>query len=259
MCTVTYFPTQQGTIVTSSRDEHLSRPPAIAPAPYLHKGIELIYPKDPKGGGSWLAIHPQGRVAVLMNGAKNTHVSNPPYRLSRGLILLDMIQLEDFPFNILHYPLERIEPFTVIWTQGNLLYQVRWDGKETDLVQLPSENPMIWSSSTLYNLEMQKERQSWFEHWQKAVFQKRSKQEIELQEWQQELIDFHHNTATNNKEFGLQIDRPNGMKTGSITSVALHQKAGRCTLQYYDLLNNLQHNSQYSHPIQSASSNYAEK
>lgn len=259
MCTVTYYPTQQGAIITSSRDEHLSRPQAIVPAPYIHHGVELIYPKDPKGGGSWLVIHPNGRVAVLMNGAENAHVSTPPYRLSRGLILLDIIQLEDFPSEIHQFQLEGIEPFTLIWVHGNLLYQMRWNGKKTNLVQLRSENPVIWSSSTLYNPEMQKERQSWFLDWLKNTDQSLSQQTINLKERQQRLMNFHQHTASNNKEFGLQIDRSNGMKTGSITSVALNWEEGACSLHYYDLLNREQHQSQHTFLIPNHFPVYAEK
>ncbi|MGL1516781.1 NRDE family protein, partial [Vibrio parahaemolyticus] len=48
------------------------------------------FPKDPDGGGTWIALKENGDVAILLNGAFENHIPAYPYRRSRGLIFLDI-------------------------------------------------------------------------------------------------------------------------------------------------------------------------
>ena len=54
-------------------------------------GEKIIFPKDPKAGGTWYAIDEFGTILVLLNGADEKHKVQLPYRKSRGLIVLDII------------------------------------------------------------------------------------------------------------------------------------------------------------------------
>ena len=86
MCTVTFIPTNQGCIITSNRDEKISREKAISPQEYEIDGKKITFPKDPKAGGTWI-VHTNNKIVVLLNGAKEKHLAKPFYRKSRGLIV----------------------------------------------------------------------------------------------------------------------------------------------------------------------------
>ena len=90
MCTVTYIPLTNHCYLTSNRDEHITRGQAIAPKKILANGYELIYPKDADAGGTWIATKNTGEAIVLLNGGFYKHKSNPPYKKSRGIILLNI-------------------------------------------------------------------------------------------------------------------------------------------------------------------------
>ena len=65
MCTVTYIPTPEGCIITSNRDEKITRERALSPQEYLIDGKKIIFPKDPKAGGTWVA-HNETKIIVFM-------------------------------------------------------------------------------------------------------------------------------------------------------------------------------------------------
>lgn len=90
MCTVTYLPVSTGFVLTQNRDEAPTRSPQII-SKEKRFGTELLFPKDTKAGGTWIATARDGRTACLLNGAFEKHKHEPPYRLSRGLVLLDFL------------------------------------------------------------------------------------------------------------------------------------------------------------------------
>jgi hypothetical protein len=121
MCTVTFIPTAAGVHLTSNRDEQANRGRALDPAYFYGNGYKLIFPGDPDAGGSWIALKDNGDALVLLNGAFIKHLRKPPYRRSRGLVLLDVIKAEDPGQCFNEMDLEGIEPFTlVLFTKGAL-------------------------------------------------------------------------------------------------------------------------------------------
>ena len=94
MCTVTYIPTPEGCIVTSNRDEKITRERALSPQEYLIEGKKIIFPKDPKAGGTWVANN-ETKIIVLLNGAQEKHIPKPNYRKGRGLVVLDLMTAEN--------------------------------------------------------------------------------------------------------------------------------------------------------------------
>jgi hypothetical protein len=165
MCTVTYIPSGNHFFFTSSRDEQLDRPAAIFPQLYEIEGQRMLFPKDPQGGGSWIAMHESGNIGVLLNGAIKAHQPHPPYRKSRGLVLLDLITktspidaFEEMDFN-------GIEPFTVILFDGLHLYSAKWDGRMKWQEAPDPRRPHIWSSVTLYDPVSIRKREGWFNQW----------------------------------------------------------------------------------------------
>ena len=224
MCTVSFVCSKDKIIITSNRDEQVIRPNAIEPKTYSINNKNIIFPKDPKAGGTWYAIDEKGTVMVLLNGASEKHKVVPPYRKSRGLIVLDIISSE----NPLGYwngiNLDNIEPFTVVLFQDKKLYQLRWDGTQKETTNLEITQNHIWSSSTLYPKEVRETRSQWFYSFLET------KPDITPEE----MLNFHRYTEEENQEHGLVINRNNVLKTLSITQSVIEKN--KVTILHCDLL-----------------------
>jgi len=109
MCTVTYYPFKNNFILTSNRDEHYKRKPALAPDSYIINSKELLFPKDQEAGGTWIAVS-QTNVSTILNGAFERHKHEPPYRRSRGLVLLDSFKYNNLEKFSKTYDFQGIEP-----------------------------------------------------------------------------------------------------------------------------------------------------
>lgn len=224
MCTVSFVNSQGKIIITSNRDEQVLRP-AAAPKNYLINQKNLIFPKDPKAGGTWYAVDEQANVIVLLNGADEKHDWNPPYRKSRGLILLDIFSSASVIIAWQSINLSNIEPFTLVLFQDQHLYQLRWNGTVKDLKILDKEQNYVWSSSTLYNREIREKRAEWFYQFLDTI--------PEVNE--QEMILFHKYSNNDNKENGLVINRNDKLKTLSITQTVIEQN--KVNVLHFDLIN----------------------
>lgn len=222
MCTVTYIPTKKGCIITSNRDEKITRERALPPTEYHIEGKKITFPKDPKAGGTWIA-HSETKIVVLLNGAQEKHLPKLKYRKSRGLIVLDLMTTE----NTIDYwktiNLSDIEPFTIVLVENNKLTQLQWNEIEKITTEFDVKQFHIWSSSTLYSKEIREQRKTWFHNF----MQNKSNPTGE------EILHFHQFTESENKDFGLQINRNNVLKTISITQCQVTQN--NIEMRYLDL------------------------
>lgn len=226
MCTVTYLPTQHGCFLTSSRDENALRPNAVAPAVYKHNGVSIVYPKDAKANGSWIAFTQTGNAAVLLNGGFEKHTPAPPYRKSRGLIFLDIISHPQPEFCFLGMNLDKIEPFTLVLFAGGFLCEARWDGTQKHFIQLDKNESYIWSSVTLYPDEIIEKRKKWFSEWVACNPNPSAKS----------IFNFHHFAGDGDIKNSILMNRENVMLTISITGIHIcHDTA---TMQHFDLKEN---------------------
>ena len=91
MCTVSFIPGRDGVLLASNRDEKHFRSTAIPPAAHASEQGMLLYPKDGDSGGTCISTNEYGQAVVFLNGGFVPHVPAPPYRRSRGRILLDII------------------------------------------------------------------------------------------------------------------------------------------------------------------------
>ncbi|MFV8373502.1 NRDE family protein [Flavobacterium sp. LB2P74] len=224
MCTVSFVATNDKIIITSNRDEKTVRPSAIPPRSYTVNGKNLIFPKDPKAGGTWFVANADGTILVLLNGAEEKHEVKLSYRKSRGLIVLEMISSispKDFWTEI---DLENIEPFTLVLFQNNALFQLRWNGKEKATTSLDIHQNHIWSSSTLYPSAIREKRAKWFHTFMDD--------NSEISE--SKMYDFHRYTEEGNDENGLVINRNDEMKTLSITQAVIEKN--KVVILHYDLI-----------------------
>lgn len=213
MCTVSFVKTADKIVITSNRDEKIIRPNAIPPQSYTVNGKNVIYPKDPKAGGTWYAVDENGTVLVLLNGANEKHIVKLPYRKSRGLIVLELIGQQspkDFWSAI---NLENIEPFTLVLFQNGVLFQLRWNGIVKEITLLDSNKNHIWSSATLYPQAVREKRANWF-----YTFM-----DVTPAVSETELLHFHRYTEETNQENGLVINRNDEMKTVSITQAVIEK------------------------------------
>mgnify|MGYP003518620500 FL=1 len=91
MSTVSFVYANNSFLLTSNRDEKITRPSAIEPKIYQTATKKIIYPKDTKAGGTWFVVDEFGNAIILLNGGKTKHIAKEKYRLSRGVIVLDLM------------------------------------------------------------------------------------------------------------------------------------------------------------------------
>lgn len=180
----------------------------------------MYYPKDGEAHGSWITLCSNGNAAVLLNGAFEKHHRRPPYRKSRGLALLEIMDHANPLLNFQQYSLQGIEPFTLVLWQHRRLYDCRWDEKEKVCTLLNPEMPHIWSSATLYDAVAQKKREEWFAGFLHTNPQPR----------QSQIIQFHQ-TAGEDDGAQEKVFRCSGsVPTVSITSIKITKD--ECGMKY---------------------------
>jgi hypothetical protein len=226
MCTLTYIPLEnENFIFTTNRDESPDRN-ALAPDIYMHNNMPYLYPKDTFGKGTWMLCSVEYCICLL-NGAFQKHTYNPPYKKSRGVVVLDYSTYKNTVDFILNFDFKGIEPFTmVIVSCINKLKveEIRWDSSSIHYQKLDSNKPNIWSSSTLYNAEAKQLRKKWFNNWNKNKDYSANR-----------VMDFHKNTGKDDPINGLIMNRKEIVKTTSITQIVKKDKI--LQMHYEDLKN----------------------
>lgn len=226
MCTVTLVPFNtegKGFVLTSNRDEAANRI-AIPPKFYEEEGIELFYPKDKEGGGSWIGLSQNSRLICLLNGGFENHVRKDSYRMSRGVVLKEFLTAAQIDSAIEAYNLKDIEPFTIIlvdWNRDLRFLEVVWDGERKHIKELDKINH-LWSSSPLYTPEMKKLRENWFQ-----IFQEKKNISPES------IWEFHHTGGIGDNHVDVIMDR-GFVKTQSISQVVKNEEG--ILFIYEDLL-----------------------
>ncbi len=216
-------------LFTSSRDESVSREPALPFHQYV-VGSQIVYfPKDQRAGGTWFATNGSKRSVCLLNGGFKPHVflKHHQYRKSRGIVVLELFEFEDFKTFCTESSFENIEPFTMISVEKTayelFVQEFRWTGEQGVLKSISANQPIIWSSVTLYTSSIIHAREEWFSEWQSNT---NSSQ-------QDTIIDFHRFAGNGNPKENLQLNAGD-KKTVSICS--LHVSEGISKAVYMDLL-----------------------
>jgi len=209
MCTVTIIPKGKNDfILTSNRDEAPNRT-SLVPDFYDIKNTKMLFPKDELAGGTWIGVSDKNRLICLLNGGFRCHERKADYRMSRGVVVSDLLASDDVVGKIEFYNLDDVEPFTLViadWNSNLKFFELVWDGKQKHFSALPLV-PKIWSSSTLYSETMKKERLEWFNDFK-----------IENELDSETLLNFHKTAGHDNKDYGVVMDR-HYVKTTSITQV----------------------------------------
>lgn len=222
MCTVTYLPQSDGSVVTANRDESPFRN-ADGLSGYSNKiGEEFLIAKEPLQGGTNLAIGKEF-TTVLLNGAFFPHERKLNYRKSRGIIVLDSLNFEslnDFEWN----HLEGVEPFTLL-RFGKIIEEVRWDETKLHYKTYDPNFPLIVASAKLYSPEVLGKRQNWFAQ----LFKKRTPESDEI--W-----SFHINGGDGDPENDMVMNRRDLVCTVSVSQVIT--SSNKQEVKHFDLVRN---------------------
>ncbi|HSB94396.1 MAG TPA: NRDE family protein [Flavitalea sp.] len=233
MCTVTYIPSEDGVFLTSNRDEKSWRQQAIPPKVYAYETGSIVFPKDRHAGGTWIAAHENGHAIVFLNGAFEAHSSTPPYKKSRGIVLLDLLNSQS-PYNSFQSSnLTNIEPFTAIILDQGILFECRWDGAVKHHETLKTDQPYIWSSATLYDRSIREKRSNWFNQWLERT------PNITLAD----ILQFHQFTGDGDRHNDLLMNRDGKVGTVSISCIELADQ--KMFMHYLDL----QTNERFTHEL----------
>ncbi len=224
MCTVTYVPRSGGGFyLNSNRDEAPSRA-AEGLVQSTTNGKKIVFPKDRGAGGTWIAANEEGMALCLLNGAFERHERKLPYRMSRGIVLLELLEAPDIPYAFSKYHLEGIEPFTLILAGWNVLWELRWDGVLRHPKPLDIRESHIWSSATLYDAEVRNRREQWFRTWEQAS----------LHSDLENLLTFHLHAGEGDPWNDVVMNRNGLVQTISVTSVV--HLGQELEMHYFDLL-----------------------
>ncbi|WP_117879553.1 NRDE family protein [Aureibaculum luteum] len=224
MCTVTFLPLNKTDfILTSSRDIPFSREKALPPKNYEEDGVKLSYPKDGKAGGSWIGTSSKNRLICLLNGGFANHISLADYKMSRGLIVKELLKVENIYNGLKALDLMGVEQFTLVivdWNKALELIEFVWDGENKHIKNMELE-PQIWSSSTLYDKSVKQLRRNWFEQWQKD-------NKIN----QENILKFHHNAGIGDPTIDVMMDRKVG---GTVSITSIYKEKNSLGMVYEDV------------------------
>jgi hypothetical protein len=234
MCTVTFLRAGGQTFITSNRDESPGRRATGLVSAHQPDGTQYWFPLDASSGGSWIALSGSGRAVCLLNGGYEPFVPDPPYRMSRGLVVTEAILAPDADVFLHDQPLTGIAPFTLLIYESDRLQSLVWTGTRRDVLEHAAWDADIWSSVTLYPEPVRMRRRALFEHWlaQHPAFDRDA------------IIDFHR-TGGEDPENDFVMNRGDLVKTLSVTSIVLG--AGTGSILHLDLEADLQEEVSFRH------------
>lgn len=222
MCTVTFIPKENNNfILTSNRDEAYGRT-TLAPSFYNIDGVKMLFPKDAVAGGSWIGISEKSRMICLLNGGFENHVKVQDYKMSRGVVVKELLKTTDLSQAIYDFEYKGIEPFTIIaidWSSILKATELVWDGYKAHITVL-DKAPKIWSSSTLYTTRMKAKRLGWFASFAKTT------------DWSlKSLFNFHTTAGEGDEHVDLRMNRG---KLGTVSVTQVEKVGEVCVMTYHD-------------------------
>jgi hypothetical protein len=233
MCTLTFIPQKDGFLFTVNRDESPQRA-ASDPIIKQYNGHKLWLAPEPISGSSNLVVNIEtGRVVVLLNGGFVHHNHKPPYRKSRGVVVLEAFEAISLKNMFETYQFEGIEPFTLVMFDRDNLGELRWDGNKVHFAEKDIFTPQIWSSAMMYRGKWQQERERWFHEFL-----------IENpQPTNENLLWFHHSGGAHDPENGLVMNRMNMVRTVSVSQITI--ESNHCKVFLHDLMQEKEFSSEY--------------
>ncbi|MCH2213901.1 MAG: hypothetical protein MK086_01905 [Flavobacteriales bacterium] len=220
MCTVTYVPSQMGSIITANRDEAPIRN-AEGLVPHFNASEEkFLIAKEPLHGGTNLAAG-VNLVAVLINGAFVAHERKMSYRKSRGIVLLESLNFDSLT-SFQKEDLYGVEPFTLLHF-GSSIEELRWDEYQIHYREINVNEPFIVASAKLYTPQVLAKRQNWF----KEVINNSNATS-------EDLLNFHLRGGDGDPENDMVMNRNDLVRTVSVSQI--DAGCAEKKIKHFDLL-----------------------
>jgi uncharacterized protein with NRDE domain len=226
MCCLTIVKTPNHNIVfTHNRDEQWSRQTrGTFVQEYRFEYNKIWMPKDSLVDGTWIGSDGT-RAAAILNGYKKNHLKKEKYRASRGTIIPKLLKETHTQKFMESFDPSGMEPFTLIVADNKkYITEIGWDEKEIHLTKHDIESPLIFSSFTLYDDDVQQKRKNLFLSL------------VTTQSNHDNLWQFHETKGDNHGSF-INVDYNNEISTVAISQIVLGDQP---TFYYKSLLENQQ-------------------
>ena len=163
MCTLAWGLVPDGWWLCFNRDEQRTRSVAEAPTYFRSGRSGGFYPRDPDGGGTWLAVSSKGYAVGLLNHYPNNALHPLIGHRSRGLVIPELLSVYSGTealatlerMNLSPYP-----PFMLFTLDRAGLRLRRWDGR---VLQTSADAPSFLTSSSFCPLDVAEWRQKWWQ------------------------------------------------------------------------------------------------
>jgi hypothetical protein len=162
MCTLSWTRTSDRFTLWFNRDEQRSRETALPP----EASTEILAPKDPRGGGSWIFVNHHGLTAALMNhySAGTRPPANP---LSRGQLLMSLSGCSSIPeceTQLNHQLSTAVYAPCFLWVASFSEDPRMWCWEGESLTHVPLTPPPMRSTSSYRSAEVLEHRKQSFLH-----------------------------------------------------------------------------------------------
>lgn len=127
MCTLTIVPGCKETVAIGcfrlafNRDEEHTRQPGHPPTIEVHGDRQAILPRDPDGGGTWIAVSDVGLAFAILNVNTPEKPASSPGGLSRGAVIPSLLGADSID-SVAHLLPEAVHkvmrPFRLVVTDG---------------------------------------------------------------------------------------------------------------------------------------------
>jgi hypothetical protein len=226
VCTVSFVPYKKNKyILTFNRDEKVNRGRLVTfPNFLMHNQIRGWWPKDVQGEGSWIGFS-NVRSVCLLNGGFEAHIHNPPYRKSRGKVLLEALYGEKPETFSNMIALDGIAPFRILWVEHTpklSTFELVWTGTEKHFTSLLTE-PWLRASATLYSQSIRETKKKALDNFLAGGLPNET-----------QLREFH--LQSGDSEDGWVIRRADDTHTVSLTQICWDGSTG--SMSYWDLTAN---------------------
>ena len=132
MCTASWLPVGAGYVLCFNRDESRSRLPGRPPSYLKKNGLSVIAPTDGNHGGTWIGVNDAGLAVALANRYQVPRAPTPEGRISRGLLVMELLgkrSLAEVGQVLSGSRPESFEPFTVTALERDSPAHLwSWDG-----------------------------------------------------------------------------------------------------------------------------------
>jgi Uncharacterized conserved protein len=152
MCTLSWQYSPAGLDLFFNRDESLQRPEAVPPVIEHRDGLSTVMPKDPAGGGTWIAANSQGVILALLNNYRYPSRVPAGQATSRGLLvrrLSSAHRAAEVRAFLGNEPLFQYPPFILLVFNGEHSGPSKWEWTGETLKETRELSETTVSSSSL--------------------------------------------------------------------------------------------------------------